>query len=261
MTTSEYLLNAAFVLLVLRQAKERELDRRSVIVPLILMFFVGAQYLHTLPTAGNDLVLIVVLALVGLTLGVLGGFATHVRAGGEGVALARVGWIAGGLLVLGIGARMAFAFAIGHGFEPAVRSLQHRAPDRRGRLAGGARADGAGRGRLADRGRPGSRPPARRRRDPHLATVRSSPARFGGPDIVLSSACGQTRERSRGGGSRARRAAASPPARNAAPARAGRDRRRRDRRDQRAPSAGRRTARGSASPSRWSCSRRRSRSP
>src|SRR6266568_3950231 len=59
MTTSEYLLNAAFVLLVLRQAKERELDRRSVIVPLLLMFFVGAQYLHTLPTAGNDLLLIV----------------------------------------------------------------------------------------------------------------------------------------------------------------------------------------------------------
>ena len=128
MTTTEYLLNAAFVLLVLRQAWERELDRRSVIIPLALMFFVGSQYLHTLPTAGNDVVLIVVLAAVGLTLGVLGGFATHLRAGQGGVALARVGWIAGGLLVLGIGARMAFAFAIGHGFEPAVRgfSIAHQ---------------------------------------------------------------------------------------------------------------------------------------
>jgi hypothetical protein len=123
MTTSEYLLNAAFVLLVLRQAKERELDRRSVTVPLILMLFVGAQYLHRFPTAGNDLLLIVGLALVGLTLGVAGGFATQVRAGDRGRALARVGWIAGALLVLGIGARMAFAFAIGHGFEPAVRSF------------------------------------------------------------------------------------------------------------------------------------------
>jgi hypothetical protein len=123
MTTTEYLLNAAFVLLVLRQSRERELDRRSVIIPLALMVFVGSQYLHTLPTAGNDLVLIVLLAAVGLTLGVLGGFATHLRAAGNGVALARVGWIAGGLLVLGIGARMAFAFAIGHGFEPAVRSF------------------------------------------------------------------------------------------------------------------------------------------
>ena len=123
MTTSEYLLNAAFVLLVLRQAHERELDRRSVIVPLVLMFFVGAQYLHTLPTAGNDLVLIVLLAAVGLTFGVVGGFATHVRADGTGLALARVGWVAGGLLVLGIGARMAFAFAVGHGFEPTVRNF------------------------------------------------------------------------------------------------------------------------------------------
>jgi hypothetical protein len=123
MTTSEYLLNAAFVLLVLRQARERELDRRSVIVPLALMFFVGSQYLHTLPTAGNDLLLIVGLAAAGLTLGVLGGFATHLRAGQGGVALARVGWIAGLLLVLGIGARMAFAFAVGHGFEPVVRSF------------------------------------------------------------------------------------------------------------------------------------------
>jgi hypothetical protein len=123
MTTNEYLLNAAFVLLVLRQAKERELDRRSMIVPLLLMFFVGAQYLHTLPTAGNDLLLIIALAAVGLTLGVSGGFATQVRSGKGGVALARVGWIAGAMLVLGIGARMAFAFAVGHGFEPAVRSF------------------------------------------------------------------------------------------------------------------------------------------
>lgn len=123
MTTSEYFLNAAFVLLVLRQSRERELDRRSVIIPLTLMFFVGAQYLHTIPTSGHDLVLIVTLALVGLTLGILGGFATQVRAGSNGAALARVGWIAGGLLVVGIGARMAFAFAVGHGLEASVRSF------------------------------------------------------------------------------------------------------------------------------------------
>jgi hypothetical protein len=123
MTTTEYLLNAAFVLLVLRQARERELDRRSVIVPLIIMSFVGAEYLHTFPTAGNDLVLIILLTLLGLTLGVLGGFATRVRTGEGGVALARVGWIAGGLLVAGIGSRMAFAFAVSHGLQPAVHNF------------------------------------------------------------------------------------------------------------------------------------------
>ena len=122
MTTTEYLLNAAIVLLVLRQARERELDRRSVIVPLVLMSFVGALYLHTFPTAGNDLLLISGLGTVGLALGLLGGFATEVRAG-DGVALARVGWVAGVLLVAGIGSRMAFAFAVDHGLDPAVRSF------------------------------------------------------------------------------------------------------------------------------------------
>lgn len=123
MTITAYLLNAAFVLIVLRQTRERELDRRSVIIPLALMFFVGSQYLHTLPTAGNDLFLILGLAATGLTLGLLGGFATQVRSGGNGVALARVGWIAGGLLVLGIGARMVFAFAIDHGLGPSLVSF------------------------------------------------------------------------------------------------------------------------------------------
>jgi hypothetical protein len=122
MTTSEYLLNAAFILLVLRQARERELDRRSVIVPLVLMFFVGSQYLHSIPTAGNDVLFIVLLAALGLTLGVAGGYATHVRTDG-GVALARVGWIAGALLVVGIASRMAFAFAVGHGLGPAVHNF------------------------------------------------------------------------------------------------------------------------------------------
>jgi hypothetical protein len=123
MTTSEYLINAAFVLLVLRQARERRLDLRSFLVPLVILFLVARQYVHSLPTAGNDLVLVLALASVGLTLGILSGLATRVRAAGDGVALARVGWVAGVLLVAGIGARMVFAFAITHGAEPAVRSF------------------------------------------------------------------------------------------------------------------------------------------
>jgi hypothetical protein len=123
MTTSDYLINALFVLVVLRQARERRLDLRSFVIPLVIVFFVAQRYVHTLPTAGNDLVLVGLLATVGLTLGVLCGFATHVRAGADGAVLARVGWIAGVLLVAGIGARMVFAFALSHGAEPAVRSF------------------------------------------------------------------------------------------------------------------------------------------
>lgn len=88
-----------------------------------LVLLVAQQYLHSIPTAGNDLLLIGALAGTGLMLGTLCGFATHVRAGDDGVALARVGWLAGALLIAGISSRMVFAFAIGHGFEPAVRSF------------------------------------------------------------------------------------------------------------------------------------------
>jgi len=122
MTTTNYILNAAFLLLVVRQARDRQLDRRALVVPLVAVFFVAQQYVHTIPTAGNDLVLIGLLAALGLSLGLLSGLATQVRAG-DGIALARVGWIAGALLFAGIGARMVFALALAHGAEPAVRSF------------------------------------------------------------------------------------------------------------------------------------------
>jgi hypothetical protein len=123
MTTTDYLINAGFVFIVLRQARERQLDVRGLVVPVVAMFFVALQYVHSIPSAGNDLVLVGVLAFAGLALGVSCGFATHVRANSDGIALARVGWLAGGLLIAGIGARMVFAFAVSHGAEPAIRGF------------------------------------------------------------------------------------------------------------------------------------------
>ncbi len=120
MTTTDYLMNAGFVFLVIMQARERQLDRRALVVPLVLVFFAAQQYLHTIPVSGNDLVLVASLVTAGVTLGLLSGFATHVRAGTEGFALARVGWVAGCLLVAGICSRMVFAFAATHGAGPAI---------------------------------------------------------------------------------------------------------------------------------------------
>ena len=123
MTITDYLINAVFVLVVLRQAWERQLNARSFVAPLIVVFYVAHLYIHSIPTAGNDLMLVAALTLVGLTLGVLGGFATHVRLGEDGLPLARVGWIAGALLIAGISARMVFVFAVNNGAEPAIRSF------------------------------------------------------------------------------------------------------------------------------------------
>ena len=54
-----------------------KLDRRSLVLPLVAVYFVTQRYVHSIPTAGNDLVLLAVLASVGLTLGILCGFATN----------------------------------------------------------------------------------------------------------------------------------------------------------------------------------------
>ncbi len=44
------LINAAFVFVVLRQARERQLDRRSLVVPLVAVYFVAQRYVHSIPT-------------------------------------------------------------------------------------------------------------------------------------------------------------------------------------------------------------------
>jgi hypothetical protein len=123
MTTTDYLINGLFVFLVLRQARERRLDTRSLVLPLVAVFFVGSNYIHSLPTGGNDLILIATLAGAGLLLGSLSALATHVRLDREGFAVARVGWIAGALLVFGICSRMVFAFAVTNGAGAGIRSF------------------------------------------------------------------------------------------------------------------------------------------
>jgi hypothetical protein len=128
MTTTDYLINAGFIFIVCLQARDRRLDRRALVIPLVILFFVAQQYLHTIPVSGNDLVLVGLLASAGVALGLLSGFATHVRPGNDGFAIARVGWVAGGLLIAGISSRIVFAFVVTHGGEPAIRdfSIAHQ---------------------------------------------------------------------------------------------------------------------------------------
>ena len=123
MTTTDYLINAVFVLVVLRQARERKVDARSFLAPMAVVLYVGHIYVRSVPTAGNDLMLVGVLASVGLALGVLGGFATHIRIGADDGALARVGWIAGALLIAGITSRLVFVYAVHHGAYHAVSAF------------------------------------------------------------------------------------------------------------------------------------------
>ena len=123
MALTDYLINAIFLLVVLRQARERRLDLRSIVAPMALVVFVATHYVRSIPTGGSDLALAVALTAVGLSLGVLCGYATHVRVDGDGTRFARVGPVAAILLLAGISARLVFVYALEHGAGPAIRDF------------------------------------------------------------------------------------------------------------------------------------------
>jgi hypothetical protein len=115
MSITDYLIDSALVLLVLLQIKERPLTTRSLVRPLVIVSIAVVSYFKSLPTAGNDLVLIGVLALAGLALGTGAGQATFVRLrDADRVVVARAGLLAAFLWVLGMGLRFAFLVWISH---------------------------------------------------------------------------------------------------------------------------------------------------
>ncbi|MBV8219594.1 MAG: hypothetical protein JO325_14095 [Solirubrobacterales bacterium] len=108
MTFTDYLIDSALVLLVLLQIKERKLTTKAIVRPLIIVGIAVVNYLHGIPTAGNDLVLVAVLALLGLLIGVASGQTVLMRRGPDGDVLARSGWASAFFWVLGMGSRFAF---------------------------------------------------------------------------------------------------------------------------------------------------------
>jgi hypothetical protein len=120
MTTTDYLIDSALVLLVLLQIKERPLTSKALIRPLVIVAIAVINYLHGIPTAGNDLVLVGILALLGLSIGVASGQTVSMRRGRAGEVLARAGWLSGFFWVLGMGSRFAFLVWINNGGAAAI---------------------------------------------------------------------------------------------------------------------------------------------
>jgi hypothetical protein len=107
MTTTDWIIDVALIFIVLRQLREERLSVRFVILPAGIVYFVAKSYLHGLPTAGNDLVLIGALTAIGATLGLAGGLLTRVRAE-AGSAFVRAGRSAAGLWVASMTVRLGF---------------------------------------------------------------------------------------------------------------------------------------------------------
>lgn len=123
MTTLDYLINSALVLLVVIQIKERPLTTRGLIRPIVILGVAVANYFHGIPTAGNDLVLVGVLALLGGLIGVASGQTVTMRRGADGEILARAGWASAVFWVLGMGSRFAFLLWISNGGRAAIASF------------------------------------------------------------------------------------------------------------------------------------------
>jgi hypothetical protein len=115
MTPLDYIIDSALVLLVLIQIKERELTVKAIVRPLAIVAIAAANYLHGIPTAGNDLLLVIVLGLTGAAIGIASGQTLMMRVGAGGRVLARAGWGSAFFWVLGMGSRFAFFLWVSHG--------------------------------------------------------------------------------------------------------------------------------------------------
>lgn len=120
MTFSDYLIDFALIGLVLLQVRGRRLTTRALVLPLGIVAYVANQYLHGVPTAHNDLVLVGALTVVGATLGGLAGRFTSVTRAADGSIMAKAGVTAAGLWILGTGGRLVFQLYATHGGGPSI---------------------------------------------------------------------------------------------------------------------------------------------
>ncbi|GHG85816.1 hypothetical protein [Streptomyces lanatus] len=114
MTTIDYLISAALILLVIPQIRGTRQTTRNVLLPLVAVAAAAAYYLKSFPTDGNDVQLYVIGVLAGAVLGVACGATTRLSPGSDGVALAKAGVAAGVLWVVGMASRAGFEFWATH---------------------------------------------------------------------------------------------------------------------------------------------------
>lgn len=108
MTTTDWIIDIALVLIVFRQLREERVSKATFIIPLAMITFAAKNYLHAIPTAGNDLALIALFAGAGAVFGLFGGLLTRVRTlGGHVHIKATAG--AAALWVTSMGFRLGFA--------------------------------------------------------------------------------------------------------------------------------------------------------
>ena len=120
MNINMYVINSVLILMVIRQIREHPLDLRSLAVPVLAVGCAAVMFLHSVPAGGNDIALELACVLAGSVMGAVGGLTTRLRLGADGRPLGRAGWLAAGMWIGGVGARLAFAVAATYGAGPAI---------------------------------------------------------------------------------------------------------------------------------------------
>lgn len=120
MTTTDYLIAAALVLLVIPQTRGTRLTLRNLVAPIVLVAAAAAYYLKSVPTQGHDVLLDVLCVAAGAILGLGCGLATRLARGSDGVLTAKAGLLAALLWIVGMAARTGFEYAATHGGARAI---------------------------------------------------------------------------------------------------------------------------------------------
>jgi hypothetical protein len=123
MNINVYVVNAILILMVVRQVREHPLDLRSLAFPVLAVGAAAVLFLHSVPLGGSDIALELACVVAGAAMGAIGGLATRLRIGDDGRPLGRAGWLAAGMWIGGVGARLAFAVAASNGAGPAIASF------------------------------------------------------------------------------------------------------------------------------------------
>src|SRR3954452_13210394 len=103
MSTTDYVVDILLIVVIFRQLRERPYTLRTAILPIGIMVWAGYHYLRGFDIAGNDLVLITLLALSGLALGAASGATTFMWLDERSGVLGRVGFYACLTWIIGMG--------------------------------------------------------------------------------------------------------------------------------------------------------------
>jgi hypothetical protein len=120
MTTTDWIIDLALIGIVFLQVRGRRLSLRLLLLPVGLSAWAASNYLKSIPTAGNDLVLVGLGLALGVTLGSLAAVFTKVTRTADGYPYSKAGVLAAILWVGGVGTRLAFQLYATHGGGGAI---------------------------------------------------------------------------------------------------------------------------------------------